>query len=106
MSIETLAAIKEAEEQALAIAEEAKQEAARLVKEKRTSEKQKNMQLLEAALERRVEVLKKAEQEAEAKGLQLEASNQSVYEKLDNPPKEAVEEAVNQIITRVLTYGS
>lgn len=106
MSIETLAAIKEAEEQALAIAEEAKQEAARLVKEKRKSEKQKNMQLLETAMEWRVEVLKKAEQEAEAQGTQLEINNQSVYEKLDNPPQEAVEEAVNQIITRVLTYGS
>lgn len=106
MSIETLAAIKEAEERALAIAEEAKQEAARLVKEKRISEKQKNTQLLEAAMERRVEVLKKAEQAAEAQGTQLEAVNQSVYETLDNPPKAKVEEAVNQIITRVLTYGS
>ncbi|MNO07366.1 hypothetical protein D3C81_2295250 [compost metagenome] len=53
-----------------------------------------------------MEVLKKAEQAAEAQGTQLEAGNQSVYETLDNPPKAKVEEAVNQIITRVLTYGS
>ena len=106
MSIETLAAIKKAEDQALAIAEEAKQEAARLVKEKRTSEKQKNAKILETAMERRVEILKEAEKSAEAQGLQLETSNQSVYETLDNPSETKVEEAVNQIITRVLTYGS
>lgn len=106
MSIRTLSAIKEAEEQSVSIVEEAKKEADRLVKENRENEKQKQQKKLEEALIKKEEILNHAKTSANVQCSKMESDNLSILGQYENPPKDKMQEAVNLVVKQVLAYGS
>lgn len=105
MSMRTLSAIREAEERSISIVEEAKQEAGRQVELKRKEEENRQQEIMKEAQLQKQQIMSKAREKAETQCLSLEAENQLVLQKYENPPESKVEEAIKLVVERVLMYG-